>query len=215
MSALPAGNITALVLAGGRGTRMGGVEKGLQPFNGIPLARHALNRLKNAADFSLGGFALNANNHLDTYGQWGVPVWTDVVDGQLGPLAGMLTGLRHCPTSHLLTVPCDAPAFPVDLPARLAHALALPDADIAVACAPDEHGTMRRHAVFALMPAALASDLEAYLQQGGRKVGQWLQRHRSVDVAFNGPQDAPSAFENINTLEQLRALESRGLPDQP
>ena len=194
---------------------MGGLEKGLQPFNGTPLARHALNRLKRTAGSPLGGIAINANHHLDIYRQWGVPVWTDVIDGHLGPLAGMLTGMRHCPTSHLLTVPCDAPAFPLDLPARLAQALGPRSADIAVACAPDESGTMRRHAVFALMPVAFAPDLEAFLQQGGRKVGQWLQRHRTADVAFDQPHDNPSAFENVNTLEQLRELESRGLTDPP
>ncbi|HEY9095819.1 MAG TPA: molybdenum cofactor guanylyltransferase, partial [Hydrogenophaga sp.] len=167
------------------------------------------------AGSSLGGIAVNANDHLDTYRQWGVPVWTDVVDGHLGPLAGMLTGLRHCPTSHLLTVPCDAPAFPMDLPARLAQALGRSGADIAVACAPDESGSMRRHAVFALVPVALAPDLEAFLQQGGRKVGLWLQRHHTVDVAFDHLHDDPSAFENVNTLEQLRDLESRGLTDHP
>lgn len=202
-------NVTALVLAGGRGTRMGGVDKGLQLFNGAPLALHALHRLQSAPNPLLSAFAVNANRHRDTYTGWGYPVWADTLPEQPGPLAGFLTGMRHCTTSHLLTLPCDAPHFPMDLVARLTMAFKTPGVDIAVASAPDREGVLRRQPVFALMQVNLADGLEAYIRDGGRKVGQWLAEYATVEVAFNQPGDDPAAFENINTLESLHVLEAR------
>ena len=203
------GGVTALVLAGGRATRMGGIDKGLQAFNGVPLALHALNRLRQAKNPLIAACAINVNRHLDTYAQWGYPVWPDTLEGQPGPLAGWITGLRRCTTRHLLTLPCDAPSFPLDLIERLAQGFAEADTDIAVACAPDEQGMLRRQPVFALVSTSLASDLDDFLRRGGRKVGQWLDRHCTVAVPFDQPGDDPFAFENINTLEHLRALEQR------
>lgn len=202
-------NITALVLAGGRGTRMGGLEKGLQMLNGVPLALNALQRLLSVANPSLAACAINANRHLKTYAQWGYPVWPDTLPEQPGPLAGFLTGMRHCTTSHLLTVPCDAPHFPTDLVARLTEAFDQPDVEIAVACAPDTEGVLRRQPVFALMHVKLADSLEAYIQGGGRKVGKWMAEQGAVEVPFNRPGDDPAAFLNINTLEGLCALAAR------
>ena len=209
MSQVSTGHITALVLAGGRATRMGGVDKGLQPFHGVPLALHALRRLQSANSPLISAFAINANRHLDAYTQWGSPVWSDTLPEQPGPLAGMLSGLRHCTTSHLLTVPCDAPHFPLDLIERLAQAFGQPGVEMAVASAPDEEGVLRRQPVFALMQIKLGDGLEAYVRSGGRKVGQWMGEHRTVEVAFNHPGDDPAAFANINTLESLRAVEAR------
>ncbi len=116
---------TGLVLAGGRGSRMGGVDKGLQPFDGVPLALHALRRLR----LQLDDVAINANRHLDDYAAFGAPVWPDDVEGRPGPLAGFLSALVRCPTPWLLTVPCDTPRFPADLAERMTAALASsPDA---------------------------------------------------------------------------------------
>ena len=209
MSQVSTGSITALVLAGGRATRMGGLDKGLQVFRGVPLALQALRRLQSAQSPLIAAFAINANRHLDDYEQWGCPVWPDTLPEQPGPLAGMLTGLRHCATTHLLTVPCDAPHFPVDLIERLAQAFGQPGVEMAVASAPDEEGVLRRQPVFALMQVKLADGLEAYIRSGGRKVGQWIGEQRTVEVAFNRPGDDPAAFVNINTLESLRAVEAR------
>jgi molybdenum cofactor guanylyltransferase len=205
---LEAGSLTALVLAGGRATRMGGADKGLLPFQGVPLALHALQRLQSARSPLIATCALNANRHLSHYTRWGYPVWPDTLPGQPGPLAGMLTGLRHCTTSHLLTVPCDAPLFPIDLAERLAQAFAQPGVDLAVACAPDATGVLRRQPVFALMPVGLADSLQHYIHDGGRKVGQWMGQHHTVEVPFNEPDDDPAAFVNLNTLESLHALEA-------
>jgi molybdenum cofactor guanylyltransferase len=213
VSQLLNGSITALVLAGGQATRMGGVDKGLQTFQGVPLALHAVRRLQSSGSPLVEAFAINANRHLEAYAQWGLLVWLDTVPEQPGPLAGMLSGMRHCTTTHLLTVPCDAPCFPVDLATRLAQSMTQPGVEIAVASAPDESGDLRRQPVFALMQVKLANSLEAYIRHGGRKVGQWMDQHRTVEVAFNRPSDRPEAFENINTLESLRTLEARdGLP---
>ena len=202
-------NITALVLAGGCATRMGGVDKGLQMFNGTPLALHALQRLQSAPNPWLSAFAVNANRHFDAYTEWSYPVWPDTLPEQPGPLAGFLTGMRHCATSHLLTLPCDAPNFPTDLVARLAEAFERYDVEIAVASAPDEEGFLRRQPVFALMHIKLADSLEAYIRSGGRKVGQWMAERITTEVSFNRPSDDPTAFMNINTLDSLHALNAR------
>ena len=111
-----AAEITGVVLSGGRGLRMGGVDKGLQPYRGVPLAQHALRRLQS----QVGACLLNANRHQDRYAAFGVPVVSDEMPDFAGPLAGFVTALRHCQTPWLVTVPCDSPLFPVDLVARLA-----------------------------------------------------------------------------------------------
>jgi molybdenum cofactor guanylyltransferase len=210
LSHIQQGDITALVLAGGRATRMGGVDKGLQTFNDVPLALHALNRLQRTPSLLIAAYAVNANRHLDLYETWGYPVWPDTLPDQPGPLAGMLTGLRHCTTRYLLTLPCDAPNFPIDIIERLAQAFQeAPETEIAVASAPDELGVLRRQPVFALTQVKLAERLEDYIRGGGRKVGHWMGQQRSVEVPFNRPGDDSAAFANINTLESLRTIEAR------
>lgn len=187
--------ITGLVLAGGRGTRMGGVDKGLQHFHGQPLARHALERLRP----QVGRVMLSANRHLDAYAAFGVPVWPDADAQFAGPLAGMLAGLGHCSTPFLATVPCDAPLFPLDLVERLASVTA----DIVVATAPDEMGVLRTQPVFCLLRADLRDSLAQFIGSGGRKVGQWMAQHHCVQVAFA----EPPAFANANTLTELASLQ--------
>lgn len=208
-----AADITGLVLAGGRGSRMGGVDKGLQLFRGRPLAEHALLRLSP----QVGAVALNANRHLAKYAAMGAPVWPDSVPDFAGPLAGFLAGMQHCRTRWMLTVPCDTPMFPWDLASRLAEAAAAADADLAVALAPEIAdaaapaalpAALRRQPVFCLMRTALHDDLQDYLQAGGRKIGAWLARHACAQAPFDLPADDPLAFTNANTLPELRALES-------
>ena len=112
---IEASDITGVILAGGRGSRMGGVDKGLQNFNGMPMALHALMRLAP----QVGEVMINANRNLGAYDAMGVPVWPDALPDYPGPLAGFLTGLERCETPYLVTVPCDSPLFPTDLVARL------------------------------------------------------------------------------------------------
>lgn len=202
------GDITGLVLAGGRGSRMGGIDKGLQRFRGQPLAQLALQRLAP----QVGPLMVNANRHLRDYEAFGVPVWPDSQADHPGPLAGFLAGLAHCRTPFLLTVPCDTPLFPLDLARRLADALSADEADIAVASAVDASSAaprLRAQPVFCLLRATLCPGLLRYLQQGGRKVETWIASHRTVQVAFDRPGDASDAFSNVNTLAELQALEAR------
>ncbi len=200
-------NITAVILAGGRGSRMGGVDKGLQHFNGTPLALHTLQRLQP----QVGRVLINANRNLAAYGSFGVPVWPDAstMGYYAGPLAGFMTGLAHCQTPYLLTVPCDTPLFPHDLAARLSVALEAQSADFAVASAPEEDGHTRAQPVFCLMGTHMLASLQRYTQVGGRKIDAWTVQHTVAHVAFNLPGDDPQAFFNANTLAELHQLESR------
>ncbi|MEY2685253.1 MAG: Molybdenum cofactor guanylyltransferase [Pseudomonadota bacterium] len=197
--------MTGLVLAGGLGSRMGGVDKGLQTLQGRPLAWHSLQRLQ-AQTHPLQQLAINANRHLDTYQTWGVPVWPDTLADHPGPLAGFLTGLSHCQTPYLLTVPCDTPDFPLDLLARLWAALQAQNADMAMALAPDAEGVPRRQPVFCLLKTSLQPHLAHFLAQGGRKIGAWTDQHRCAQVVFDQPTDTPLAFANLNTLADLETL---------
>ncbi len=128
-------DITGLILAGGRGSRMGGVDKGLQNFNGMPLALHTLTRLQMGG--GVGTILINANRNLSAYESFGADVWPDGLADYAGPLAGFLTGLERCETPYLVTVPCDTPLLPLDLVPRLAQALDEQDADIAMVGAPE------------------------------------------------------------------------------
>lgn len=183
--------ITGLVLAGGQGSRLGGVDKGLQAYQGEPLALRALQRLS----LQVGPTMLSANRNLDEYARWGVPVWPDPADlaGYQGPLAGVLAGLQHADTPFLATVPCDCPRFPADLVTRLGEAL---HDGIDIVMARTAAGP---EPAFCLMRQQLAGDLRRYLESGERKVGRWSARLRRAEVTF----DDPAAFFNINTPEDL------------
>ncbi|HEY8908492.1 MAG TPA: molybdenum cofactor guanylyltransferase MobA [Rhodoferax sp.] len=207
---MDAKDITGLVLAGGRGLRMGGADKGLQRFQGVPLALHALNRLRTGG--GVGPLAINANRHLQDYEALGFPVWPDANANYAGPLAGFLTGLAHCQTPYLLTVPCDVPLFPLDLAQRLATALETECADLAIAVAPqsDGHGRMplRSQPVFCLMRVRLLPGLSQFIQSGKHKVQDWCDLHATALARFDQPADHPQAFCNVNTLSELHQLEN-------
>jgi len=195
---IPLEEITGLVLAGGRGSRMGGVDKGLQNHRGMALALHALMRLQPQVGMTM----INANRNLGAYEAMGAPVWPDAMADYPGPLAGLLTGLEHCETPFLVSVPCDTPNFPTDLVARLGAALVQADAEIAMAAAPQE-GRLRTQPVFCLLKAELLGSLVHYLQSGQRKIDRWTALHRCVVVEF----DDPEAFFNANTLAELQQLQ--------
>lgn len=195
--------ITAVVLAGGRGARMGGVDKGLQSFHGMPLALHTLLRLQP----QVGQVMINANRNLAAYESFGAPVWPDVLADYAGPLAGFLTGLERCETAYLVTAPCDTPLLPADLVPRLARALCQAQADIAMAAAPEADGRVRTQPVFCLLRVELLESLVAFTHGGGRKIDAWTALHQTVSVPFDQPGDDPRAFCNANTLAELHALE--------
>jgi molybdopterin-guanine dinucleotide biosynthesis protein A len=190
--------ITGLVLAGGRGSRMGGVDKGLQTHLGMPLAMHALLRLGP----QVGELMINANRNLGAYESLGVPVWPDALPDYPGPLAGFLTGLERCETAFLATVPCDSPNFPEDLVARLGAELDAQDAELAMA-ATHEGGELRPQPVFCLMRASVLESLIRFTTAGGRKIDAWTATLSTVAVPFDDAQ----AFVNANTLAELRQLQ--------
>ena len=200
--------ITGLILAGGRGSRMGGVDKGLQNFNGIPLALHALMRLGPQVESVM----VNANRNLSAYESFGASVWPDASADFAGPLSGFLVGLERAETPFVLTVPCDTPRLPLDLAERLAEALVREDADIAMAAAPetDEHGNtqVRTQPVFCLIKIELSESLVKFTHSGGRKIDAWTAQHKTVVVPFHAEGDDPLAFANVNTLTELQALEN-------
>ncbi len=193
-------DITGLILAGGRGSRMGGVDKGLQNHQGAPLALHALMRLGP----QVGSVMINANRNLSAYEALEVPVWPDTTPDFAGPLAGMLTGLEQTETPWLMTVPCDSPLFPLDLVERLAQAAVAHEAEIAMPRIVEADGQARTQPVFCLMRMELFESLQSFLKDGGRKIDQWTARHRTVEVDF----DDAAAFRNANTMAELRALSS-------
>ena len=199
--------ITGLILAGGRGSRMGGTDKGLQNFRGLPLALNTLMRLQ-LQSLPLQEVLINANRNLSAYESLGVPVWPDSIDGFAGPLAGFLTGLEHCETPLLLTVPCDSPLFPLDLVERLYQALHDQDADLAMAAAPEADGAVRPQPVFCLLKTELIESLVKFTQSGGRKIDAWTSLHRCAIVPFDQNGDNAHAFANANTLAELQQLES-------
>ena len=213
-------DITALVLAGGRGARMGGVDKGLQLFRGQPLVQHALKRLATQVDGPLHGVLVNANRNPELYlaqaeacfGAGKAQVFADKVQDFSGPLAGFEAGLALCRSRLLLTVPCDSPLFPIDLAARMLAALVDADADVAVVDAPeagpDGRIDLRSQPVFCLMKADLHDSLADFLASGRRKIDAWTAQHRVVRVPFDTALDEPSAFANANTLDELRSLEN-------
>ena len=196
---IPLQDITGLVLAGGRATRMGGVDKGLQIHRGVPLALHTLLRLTP----QVGELMINANRNLSAYESMGVPVWPDAVPDFAGPLAGWLAGLERCETPYLVSVPCDTPNFPDDLVQRLADALVEQGADIAMA-ATIEDGRQQRQPVFSLMRTTLMESLVKFTQSGERKIDRWTAQHGCVEVVFS---DA-AAFFNANTLAELQQLQA-------
>jgi molybdenum cofactor guanylyltransferase len=192
-------DISAIVLCGGRGSRMGGVDKGLQNFRGAPLALHAVMRLQQQ---SVQHIMLNANRNLGAYEGFGLDVWPDVLPDYAGPLAGFLTGLEHCETPLLLTVPCDSPLFPEDLVERLHSALIGANAELAVV----KTGTFAQP-VFCLMRTEVSESLLRFTQAGGRKIDAWYASLRTVP--FDRPEDE-AAFANANTLSELAGLAGLG-----
>ncbi|HSH56961.1 MAG TPA: molybdenum cofactor guanylyltransferase MobA [Halomonas sp.] len=189
----PLHDLTGLILAGGQGRRMGGVDKGLVPFAGRPLVAHVCDRLVG----QVAELLVNANRSLADYDDFADRVIEDAEDGYQGPLMGIYSGLRAARTPWLLVVPCDTPRLPADLVDRLVAGIG--EADIAVA-----GDGQRLHPVVALIRTSLADDLAAALAAGERKIDRWYARHDWVQVDF---AEGADAFANLNTQEEKRRLE--------
>ena len=183
--------ITGAILAGGRGLRMGGLDKGLLEHRGRPLVEHVLEALRP----QVGPLLIVANRNGASYQRYGLPVHPDLIDGFQGPLAGLHTALSHADTELVLCVPCDVPALPADLARRMHSALEAAGAD---ACA--VHDGRRLHPVICLLRRSLAESLEQSLAADLRQVKAWLARQRFTVVDY---ADAAGCFENFNCPEQL------------
>ena len=190
--------VTGVVLAGGLGRRMGGVDKGLQLLDGRPMVAQVIERLQPQVDELL----INANQNLDRYAAFGHRVVPDSIQGFAGPLAGLERGLANATHRLVATVPCDSPFLPADLVIRLYEALATGGADLAVA-----RTGSQPHPVFCLCRCELHANLAAYLAGGGRKIDHWYSSLRVVEVDF---ADEAAAFDNLNTRDELQAAAGRG-----
>lgn len=191
-------HVTGVILAGGQGRRMGGIDKGLQELQGRPMAQWVLERLAP----QVGSVLINANQNLERYAEFGCEVLPDRIGGFAGPLAGLHAALTHATTPLLVTASCDSPFLPVDLVARLHAALTAGNAQLAVARTGD-----RVHRAFCLVRRELLPQLEAFLAAGERKVGLWHASLKVVEVAFD---DQAAAFSNINSAEDLLAHQNTG-----
>ncbi len=191
------GSVTGLVLAGGLARRMGGEDKGLVELLGRPMIEYVLDALRP----QVGPVLINANRNLDRYAAFGHPVVPDTLDGYLGPLAGVLAGLRSLQTEFLLTVPCDAPLVAPDLARRMHDACVEAQADAAVAT-----DGRRQQPVFLLLRAGVAPGLESYLAAGGRKIDAWFGQLRLAEADLS---DMPDSFVNVNDPDERQRLEAR------
>lgn len=189
--------VTGIVLAGGQGRRMGGVDKGLVELDGQPMVAHVISRLAP----QVVSIVVNANQNVADYARLGHRVVSDEVRGFAGPLAGLHAGLALATTPFAVTVPCDSPFLPVDLVRRLGEGLERDDAQLAVARTFDQP-----HPVFALMRVDVLAHLQAYLTGGGRKIDAWYASLRVAEVAFD---DRADAFRNINTPAELKAASAQ------
>jgi molybdopterin-guanine dinucleotide biosynthesis protein A len=181
--------VTGLVLAGGQGRRMGGVDKGLQLLRGKPMAQWVIERLAPQVDEVL----INCNQNLEAYARFGHRVVPDEITGFAGPLAGLHAGLKAATHPLVVTVPCDSPFLPLDLVTRLKDSLR--EQDLAVAKTGDQP-----HPVFSLVRKDVLDNLEQFLIGGGRKIDAWYASLRTIEVSFDDDADA---FRNINTLDEL------------
>jgi len=180
--------ITGLIFAAACDGSQGGVDRGLQNYLGMPLALHATLRLAP----QVGQMMIIANGHLAAYESMGVPVWPYAWSDCAGPFAGWLTGLEHCATPYLLTVPCEAPRFPTDLAERLAAGLIEAQAEIAMAASRGDNET-QLHPAFCLLRSTLLESLAQFAHAGQSDIARWARLHRRVEIPF----DDASAFRGI------------------
>lgn len=187
-------DVTGVILAGGKARRMGGEDKGLVAFAGRPLVDWVIDSLRP----QVGALLINANRNQERYARYGFPVIADAMADFQGPLAGFSSALAAARTPWIMTVPCDGPYPAPDLVQRLCDALAAQDAELAVAS-----DGQRLQPVYALIPRALASSLDAFLASGERKIDRWYARHRTAIAEFT---DRPDCFANINSAEDAEQL---------
>lgn len=188
--------ITGVVLAGGQASRMNYQDKGLIDYHGRPMVSYALKALEPLADEAI----INANRNIECYQQFGCPVIADQTNSFDGPLAGVLSAMLYAKIGVLLVMPCDSPLFSAKHLQKLLQHQVEHDSDVAVACDGE-----KMHPVFLVVKAMLHPNLQDYLASGERKLAKWIMQQNVVLVDFS---DEPEIFANINTVDELSALES-------
>jgi molybdenum cofactor guanylyltransferase len=183
--------VTGVILAGGQGRRMGGVDKGLRLLRGRAMVEWVIERFGPQVEELL----VNANQNLERYAGFGHRVIPDAIGGYAGPLAGLHRGLSEARCPLIATAPCDSPFLPRDLVSRLSEHLDARSADLAVARTGEQP-----HPVFCLCRRSVLPSLTAFLEGGGRKIDAWYSALSVVQVPFD---DDEAAFSNINTEEEL------------
>jgi molybdenum cofactor guanylyltransferase len=186
-------NITGLILAGGLARRMGGTDKGLVILEGRPMISYIIDALRPQVDSIL----INANRNISTYEEYGYEVISDELEDFQGPLAGMASGLRHCKTDYIATVPCDGPVLPANYVDILIQAASQANSPISVG-----FDGKRLQPVYALIHRELLSDLNEYLGAGERKIDRWYDKHQYAKADFSSNMEM---FTNINTAEDLKS----------
>lgn len=196
MQNISSNDITGVILAGGQARRMQGQDKGLVLLKNKPLIEYVIDILKP----QLGMLLINANRNHRQYSEYGFDIVSDELSGYCGPLAGMASALNKTETKYMLTAPCDSPFMPDDLVQRLATALETAGADISVA-----HNGERMQPVFCLMKKKLMPSMNDFLSNGERKIDKWFNQHALAIADFS---DIPKTFDNLNTLEDIKAIEA-------
>lgn len=187
--------ITAVILAGGRGVRLGGLDKGLCEVAGHAMVEYAIQALAP----QVSEIIIVANRHRNEYAQFGLPVLTDSTPGFQGPLAGMLTALEYCTTPYLLSAPCDAPLLTQDYAARMLHTI---QQNPGVACVAECHN--RWQSVHCMVKTSVKDSAELALKNHDLAMKTWLQSLGAVSVDFS---DSPLQFENMNNQADQDRLE--------
>jgi molybdenum cofactor guanylyltransferase len=196
MQKISTDDITGVILAGGQARRMQGQDKGLVLLNKQPMIEYVIDILKP----QVSNLLINANRNHEQYAKYGFGIVSDELSGYCGPLAGMASALNKIKTAYMLTTPCDSPFIPDDLVQRLVTSLESENADISVA-----HNGERMQPVFCLMKKELLTSMNDYLSQDKRKLDKWFKQHALAIADFS---DIPKTFDNLNTLEDIEAVES-------
>jgi len=186
-------NITAVILAGGQGSRLAGLDKGLLELNKKPLVRHIIERIQP----QVSNIIISANRNIEAYSKFGFSVYEDETSDFAGPLAGILKALQQCQSEWLLVIPADSPFVSRNLAQRLSQNIN--DNKLAI-----PHDGKYLQPTFALIHKSLATSLQDFLQQGERKARVWMQQQEHTVIDFS---DQASTFININTEDELQNAE--------
>ena len=191
MKPLQSEDITVVILAGGKGRRMGGQDKGLVNFKNLSLIKHVIDAISQQTD----NIIINANRSLQEYAAFGYPVVEDTLKDFQGPLAGFLAAMSNVSTDYILTIPCDGPVITDNYVDKMLQGLNESSAELAIA----SDGS-RMQPVYALIPLTLQQSLSQFLADGGRKIDLWYQQHDFTLVEFDADSEF---FTNINTPQDL------------